>query len=58
MRGTFWRGLIAGSIIGATMSMYMKPEKKARRSFLGSRRRRQATRMIKGVTKTVQEMMK
>ncbi|MBM7855021.1 gas vesicle protein [Desulfohalotomaculum tongense] len=56
MRG-FWRGLVTGSIIGATMSMYMTPNKKSRRSLIGPRRRKQAGRMIRGVSKTVQEMM-
>lgn len=58
MRGGFWRGIIAGSIIGATMKMYMGNDRKNRRFSMGPRRRRQANRMIRGVSKTVRDMIK
>lgn len=53
----FWRGIIAGSIIGATMSMYMQSEKK-NKGMMGFRSKRKGSRMIKGVSKTVKELMR
>jgi hypothetical protein len=53
MRG-FWRGVIAGSLLGAAMSMYMEPKS----NIMGPRQRKQANRMIKGMSHSVRDMMK
>lgn len=50
----FWRGVIAGSLLGAAMTMYMEPKS----NMMTPRRRRQASRMIRGVTHSVRHMMK
>lgn len=52
--GGFWRGIIAGSLLGAAMSMYMEPKG----NIMGPRRRRQANRMIRGVSHSVRDMMR
>ncbi|MEG6616073.1 YtxH domain-containing protein [Peptococcaceae bacterium 1198_IL3148] len=55
MRG-FWSGMVAGSVLGAVMSMYMEP--KNNRNIIGPRRRKQANRMMRGVSHRVQDLMK
>lgn len=55
MRG-FWSGIMAGSIIGAVMSMYMEPQRN--RGIMGPRRRKQTNRMMKGISYTVKDFMK
>jgi gas vesicle protein len=55
LRG-FWRGMVAGSVLGAVVSMYMEP--KSNRSIMGPRNRKQAKRMMKGVSHRVQDLMK
>lgn len=62
MRSGFWRGVIAGSIIGAAVSMMaggkMVSQKKG---FIGQRTRRssaRARRIIKDMSKTVNHLIK
>ncbi|WP_031515607.1 hypothetical protein [Desulfofalx alkaliphila] len=58
----FWRGMVAGGIIAMAMSMYINPNHKKRNSIigmgLGMRRKRKANRMLRGVSKTVRELVR
>jgi gas vesicle protein len=59
MRSRFWKAIVAGSVIGAAAAMLAGGKKK--KSFLsqGSGRVGSKTRrMIKGVSKTVNNLMK
>ncbi len=54
----FWRGVMAGGMIAAAMSMYMNEDKKRRRNFMGPRRRKQTVRMLRGASRTFRELMR
>jgi gas vesicle protein len=59
----FWRGLITGSIVGAVMAMIKTPQRKTGNLFDMSNVRRRyprraTSRMIKDVSKTVNDLMK
>ncbi|MCL6639292.1 MAG: hypothetical protein K6T80_06390 [Firmicutes bacterium] len=62
MRGSFWRGIIAGSILGAAMSMMAGTKNRRERHGimgLGSRQTRsRARQMVRNVKRTVNEMIK
>ncbi len=63
MRFDFWRGMIAGSLLGALFSMLMgKPKEKEQKTLFGRiKRQRPRTRtqqFIRGVTRTVSGMIK
>lgn len=63
MRFDFWRGIIAGSLLGVLTSILMSSQNKMeRKNLLGrvyTRRPRFKTRQfIRGVTKTVGEIIK
>ncbi|BAF59239.1 MAG: hypothetical protein HPY89_04135 [Pelotomaculum sp.] len=62
MRIGFWRGVITGGIIGAVISMIAGARhRQEHRGILGygSRRvRSRAHRVIRGVTKTVNDLLK
>ncbi len=53
----FWRGLMAGGIIAAAVSMYINPHDK-RRNILEPKRRKRTARMFQGASRTVKELMK
>jgi len=59
----FWRGVIAGSVLAAVMNMMRKPQRKPG-DMLGMDRvrrmhpRRAADKMLKGVTRTVDGLIK
>ncbi|MDD2443064.1 MAG: hypothetical protein PHS52_00985 [Desulfotomaculaceae bacterium] len=58
----FWRGIITGGIIGATISMVVGGRRaQARRSILGmssKQARSRANRVLRGVTKTVNDLIR
>lgn len=63
MQRGFWRGLITGSILGAFMSMIKTPQRKPGNIFDMAKikrryPRRGTNRMIKDVSKTVNEFIK
>lgn len=62
MRSGFWRGIIAGSIIGAAVSMMaggkMVSQKKGLLGYGSRRGDLKARRMFKGVSRTVNNLMK
>ena len=63
MTRNFWRGVIAGSVLAAVMNMMRKPQRKPG-DMLGMDRvrrmhpRRAADKMLKGVTRTVDGLIK
>lgn len=63
MRSTFWKGVIAGTMMAAAMSMYIIPKRRRaierQRGLLGTTRRAgaRAQRVVKGVSKTVSQLM-
>ncbi len=61
-RTTFWRGMLAGGILGAAMSAMAagRMSRKGKRSILGytARGRTRADRMMRTVTKTVNNLIK
>jgi len=62
VRRTFWRGVIAGSILGAAVSMMAAGgiQRQGKKSILGStaRGRNRADRMMRRVSKTVNNLIK
>lgn len=62
LRGSFWRGIVAGSILGAAMSvMAGAKQKRERQNILGysSRQARsRARQMMRSMKKTVSGMIK
>ncbi|SFR02980.1 hypothetical protein [Desulfoscipio geothermicus] len=63
MQRGFWRGLITGSIVGTVMAMIKTPQRKTGNLFDMSKVRRRyprraTSRMIKDVSKTVNDLMK
>lgn len=60
MRMNFWRGIITGSILGAAMSiMRVSGRRLEGLGFTERRKSRSKTRrMLKGVTKTVNDLIK
>lgn len=62
MRSGFWRGIITGSIIGAAVSMMaggkMVSRKKGLLGYTTGRRGLKARRMFKGVSRTVNNLIK
>ncbi|HBC91547.1 MAG TPA: hypothetical protein DCZ10_01215 [Pelotomaculum sp.] len=62
MRSGFWRGIIAGSIIGAAISMMAGSNRVSqKKGLLGYRTGRagsRARRMFRGVSKTVNDLIK
>jgi len=58
----FWRGIITGGIIGATISMMVGGRRfNTRRSILGisgKQARSRANRVLRGVTKTVNDLIR
>lgn len=62
MRASFWRGVITGSIIGAAISMmaggWHKQEQKGILGYTSKRAKFRAHRVIKGVSKTVNDLIK
>lgn len=62
VRTTFWRGIIAGSILGAAMSMMAGGmQRQGKKSILGynSRKgRNRANRMMRTVSKTVNDLIR
>lgn len=62
MRIGFWRGVITGSIIGAAISMMAGGRHKQKKEgFLGynsKQARSRAHRMLRGVSKTVNDFIK
>lgn len=61
MRINFWRGVITGSIIGAAISMMAAGRRQERKGILGyspKQVRSRANRMLRGVSKTVNNLIK
>lgn len=63
MTRNFWRGVIAGSVLAAVMTMMKKPQRKpadlpGMDRVRRMRPRRAADKMLKGVTRTVEGLMK
>jgi len=62
MRSGFWRGIVAGSIIGAAVSMLaggkMVNQKKGLLGYSTGRAGSRARRMFRGVSKTVNNLIK
>lgn len=59
MRLEFWRGVVAGSILGATLGMLVFPRRRVeRQGFLSRRITGRTQRVIKGLTKTVDDLGK
>ena len=62
MRVGFWRGVITGSIIGAAISMMAggrnKQERKGLLGYSSKQARTRAHRMLRGVSKTVNDLIK
>lgn len=62
MRAGFWRGVITGSIIGAAISMMAggrnKQESKGLLGYASKQSRSRAHRMLRGVSKTVNDLIK
>ncbi|MDD4237987.1 MAG: hypothetical protein PHT62_05475 [Desulfotomaculaceae bacterium] len=61
MRSGFWRGIITGSIIGAAISMMAGDRVNQKKGLLGystGRGGSRARRMFRGVSKTVNNLMK
>lgn len=62
VRTTFWRGVIAGGILGAAVSMMATGgiQRQGKKSILGytARGRNRADRMMRRVSKTVNNMIK
>lgn len=62
VRNSFWRGIIAGSIMGAAISMMAGGRRRnERKSFLGyqpKQARTQAQRVLRGVTRTVNDLIR
>ncbi|MDO7788711.1 YtxH domain-containing protein [Desulforamulus aquiferis] len=56
----FWRGIVAGSLLGAALGMVFKPSRKPERILMGSTRkaRHRAQKMMKGMTNRVSEMIR
>ncbi len=56
----FWRGVIAGSLLGAAMGMFFKPQRKPERLLLGTTRKakHRAQKMMKGMTNKVSDMIR
>ena len=62
MRSGFWRGIIAGSIIGAAVSMMAggktAHQKKGLLGYSTGRAGSEGRRMLKGISKTVNNLIK
>lgn len=62
MRTSFWRGVITGSIIGAAISMMVGERhgqiRKAMSSSGAKEAKSRATKVFRGVSKTVNDMIK
>lgn len=61
MRSSFWRGVITGSIIGAAISMMVggrQGDMKAMASSGAKEARGRAHRVLRGVSKSVNDMIK
>ncbi len=61
MRSSFLRGVITGSVIGAAISMMAGKRQVEKRGILGQTSRKvrsRANRVLKGVTRTVNELIK
>ncbi|AEG61374.1 hypothetical protein [Desulforamulus ruminis] len=56
----FWRGVIAGSLLGAAMGMAFKPQRKPEKMLLGTTRkaRNRAQKMMKGMSSRVSDMIR
>ncbi|WP_149026586.1 YtxH domain-containing protein [Desulforamulus ferrireducens] len=56
----FWRGIITGSLLGAAVSMFLKPQRKPERMIMNTTRQagKRAQKMMKGMTRRVNEMIK
>jgi len=58
----FWRGVIAGSVLAAVMTMLRKPQRKPELPGMDRvkrmRPRRAADKMLKGVARTVDGLIK
>ena len=61
MRINFWRGVITGSIIGAAVSMMVGVRQRDKKGILGyspHQARTRAHKMLRGVSKTVNNLIK
>lgn len=61
MRSSFWRGVITGTIIGATISMMAGGRRQERKGILGyypKQVRSRANRVLRGVSRTVNDLIK
>lgn len=56
----FLRGIITGSLLAAALGMFLKPQRKPERMIMNTTRQagRRAQKMMKGMTKRVNDMMK